>query len=72
MSNPEYPYRTTYRIVKCEGCGRLFRIYRFPSYNGDPNYCPECNRKSGEPYSHKSNVIYVYFGGRSKPRWQLN
>jgi len=36
-----------YTIVKCEGCGELFRLYMFGHYGGDPNYCPRCNEKSG-------------------------
>lgn len=35
-----------YTIVKCKECGKLFRIYPHQVYNGDPNYCPECNRKA--------------------------
>jgi len=35
-----------YTIVKCKGCGKLFRLYMFGVYEGDPNYCPKCNKES--------------------------
>ena len=34
-----------YTIIKCKECGRLFKIYPYQVYMGDPEYCPECNRK---------------------------
>lgn len=36
-----------YTVVKCKGCGKLFRLYMFAVYEGDPNYCPKCNEESG-------------------------
>jgi len=38
-----------YSIQRCRGCGRLFRVYAYAVYRGDPNYCPTCNRLSGQP-----------------------
>lgn len=37
-----------YWIVICKGCGRKFRLYSMAVYRGDPSYCPQCNRESGE------------------------
>jgi hypothetical protein len=35
-----------YTIVICKGCGKKFRIYPFEVYDGDPEYCRECNEES--------------------------
>jgi len=37
-----------YTIVICKGCGKKFRIYSFQAYEGDPEYCRECNDESKE------------------------
>jgi len=37
-----------YTIVKCIGCGRLFRIASMQVYKGDTRYCSKCNKDSGE------------------------
>ena len=35
-----------YSIIICKGCGCKFRIHSYQVYNGDPRYCPKCNRES--------------------------
>jgi len=34
-----------YKIIKCKGCGKLFKILPLTVYKGDPEYCPKCNRE---------------------------
>jgi len=43
-----------YIIIKCMGCGKLFRIYNGEVYKGDSNYCRECNEKSKEEFEYKT------------------
>lgn len=38
-----------YTIIRCKGCSKLFRFYPWQVYEGDPNYCPSCNKASGSP-----------------------
>lgn len=33
-------------IIKCVGCGDLFKIYGHEVYRGDIRYCRDCNRKA--------------------------
>jgi len=35
-----------YTIVVCRGCGKKFKIYPFQVYDGDPEYCKDCNREA--------------------------
>ncbi len=34
------------KVHKCEGCGTLYKTHQGRIYNGDPDYCLNCNKKA--------------------------
>jgi hypothetical protein len=37
------------QIIKCKGCGQLFKIYPHQVHADDPKYCPKCNKEADGP-----------------------
>ena len=43
-------------IIKCIGCGKLFKIFSMEVYQGDVRYCQECNKEADKNTKPKQYV----------------